>query len=47
MGLSPELTQEFYRIRAMHKFKIPEEEQRAYIHLSIEIKDGTVDEVIK
>jgi hypothetical protein len=47
MGLSPELSHEFYRIRSMHKFKIPEEEQRAYVNLTLEIKDGTVDEVIK
>jgi hypothetical protein len=26
MGLSPELTAEIFRIRSMHKFKIPEEE---------------------
>jgi hypothetical protein len=47
MGLSPELTSEFYRIKSMHKFKVPEEEQKVYINITFEIKEGTIEDVTK
>ena len=47
MGLSPELKSEFHRIKTMHNFKMPEEEQKAYITIEFELKDIAVDDVIK
>lgn len=47
MGLSPELKQEFHRIKTMHNFKIPEEEQKAFVTVEFELKDINIDDVIK
>ena len=47
MGLSPELKQEFHRIKTMHNFKIPEEEQKAFVTVEFELTDINIDDVIK
>ena len=44
MGLSPELLHEFNNLKAMHKFTL---DNKLLINFVFEIRDGTVDEVMK
>ena len=47
MGFSPELKTEFQRIKSTHQFKIPEEDQKAFIEISFDIKEGSPDDIVK
>lgn len=47
MGFSPELKTEFERIKSIHQFQIPEEDQKAYISISFDVKDGNADDIVK
>lgn len=47
MGLSPELTHEIARLKGMHKFNIPEEEQKVFINISFDVNNGSADELVK
>ena len=42
MFLSPDLKEEYYRIKALHKFGIPEHDAPIFGNLTLNIKDGDI-----